>query len=376
MFVADVTLPDNVAVNPLAPYTKTWHIRNVGTCPWTAEYKLVFVRGTRMGAPESIPFPGKVLPGHSVNLSVSFIAPGDIGVYESYWMFQTPEGLMFGVGALADKPIWLKVRVVAPAATPTVPAALPASTATQAAAPTVQPEIVAYDFVASVCQAQWTNNEGPLPCPGSDGDPNGFVIASDHARLENEVTLQLPTLIMFPSASAEGYIQGIYPEYEIQAGDRLEAMVGCENGYFACSVLFRVAYADSSGNINDLWSIGEFYDGHYFNLGLDLSPLAGRKARLILSVSSLGNAEGDRALWVGPRIVRHWTPTATNEPTFTPIPTETPPAASSTPTFTPTLAPPTATLTPVVDAGDQESPSIFQRIIEAIVSFFRKLFGL
>jgi len=367
-------------VNPSTTYTKTWHIRNVGTCTWTTGYKLAFISGDRMGAPESIAFTEEVLPEHSVNLSVKFVTPGEAGSYESVWMLQSPEGQIFGVGSKADQPIWLKVRVVAPSSvlpSATLPA-LPTLETTPRPEATATPETIAYDFVTNLCEAEWLNNERSLTCPGVDGDPNGFMLANDQAHLENNLTLEEPTLIMSPSLSADGYIQGIYPEYEVQAGDHFKAVVGCENGYLKCSVLFRVAYVDSTGAINDLWGIGEFYDGNSFNVDLDLSTLAGTKIRLILFVSSLDNAEGDRVLWVGPRIVRSSQPTPSPAPTLTstPAPTETKLPASSTPTAA-TALPPTAsaTATPTPESGGQESSNFFERIIEAIVSFFKNLFG-
>jgi hypothetical protein len=363
-------------VSALAPFTKTWHIRNVGTCTWTTGYKLVFVRGTKMGAPDSVMLPVEVLPGHSINLSVNFIAPNEIGTYESYWMLQAPDGLLFGVGSFADKPIWIKVKVNAPAtvSTTVVFSPLPVETMTFTATPTLQPENVAYDFVANACLAQWSNNEQSLPCPGLDGDSRGFILFSNQAQLENGITFELPTLNVSPSSSANGDIQGIYPEYEVQAGDHLRALVGCENGYTSCSVLFRVAYQDASGTASDLWGIGEFYDGQYLNLDLDLSFLAGRKVQFILSVSTLGNSEGDRALWVDPRIVHLWVPTITLEPSATITPTETIVPASPTHVSTPTMSP-IPTSTPLAEDGGPDSPSMFKRFIDFIISLFQNLFG-
>jgi hypothetical protein len=59
---------------------------------------------------------------------------------------------------------------------------------------------------------------------------------------------------------------------------------------------------------------------------VDLSTLAGKNVRFILTVHANGASDGDRALWLAPRIVPA-PPTAT--PTFTPT-------ATATPTMTPT----------------------------------------
>ena len=34
-FVADVTVPDGARYDPNAAFTKTWRLRNIGTCTWT-----------------------------------------------------------------------------------------------------------------------------------------------------------------------------------------------------------------------------------------------------------------------------------------------------------------------------------------------------
>ena len=198
----------------------------------------------------------------------------------------------------------------------------------------------------------------------------------NQAKLEDGSTAALPTLLTFPSDSADGYILGVYPEYQVQAGDHFQATVGCELNATSCSVLFRLSYLDSAGAPHDLWSLGEFYDGKYFDEDIDLSALAGQPVKLILSVASLGSSTGDRALWVAPRIVHFPVEVPTSESTATATAQATP---SLTPTLTPTPAP-TATLTPTPvstpPAGNENpAPSSIQQIVDMIVSFFRQLFG-
>ncbi len=41
-FVADVTVPDGTRYDPGATFTKTWRLRNAGTCTWTTSYTMVF----------------------------------------------------------------------------------------------------------------------------------------------------------------------------------------------------------------------------------------------------------------------------------------------------------------------------------------------
>src|SRR5712691_10638802 len=37
-FVMDVTVPDATIVAPNTPLTKTWRLKNIGTCSWTMAY--------------------------------------------------------------------------------------------------------------------------------------------------------------------------------------------------------------------------------------------------------------------------------------------------------------------------------------------------
>src|SRR5512140_1636519 len=56
-FVADVTVPDGAYITPGATFTKTWRIKNVGTCSWNTNYSLIFVSGERMNGSSPIYFP-------------------------------------------------------------------------------------------------------------------------------------------------------------------------------------------------------------------------------------------------------------------------------------------------------------------------------
>ena len=390
--MGDVTIPDNTILHLSEPFTKTWRIRNAGTCTWTTGYKLTFIDGDAMGAPASVPLPINVAPGHTLDVVVPMTAPAKSGHYEGRWLLQAADGKIFGVGETAKGDIWIRIRVIAPAfSTATATAGLPAatltltptetpgpSTGTPAAEaspsatsePAATPE-VAYDFAANPCDAQWQSNTGVLACPGTEGDASGYMLRLDQAQLEDGTTASLPALLTFPQDAPDGYILGVYPAYQVQPGERFQASVGCERDATACSVLFRLSYLDASSAPHDLWTLGEFYDGKYFNLDLDLSQLAGQQVKFILYVSSLGSSVEDRALWVDPRIVRYPVPT----PTVTDTPTATlaPPTVTPSPTWTPQPAP--ATLAPVIPTAvppSAQAPSI-QQILESIISFFQQL---
>ena len=146
---------------------------------------------------------------------------------------------------------------------------------------------------------------GVLPCPGTNRDPNGFVLRPGSVRLEDGTTTFNPSIVTVPQNINNGYIRAVYPSFKIQSGDRFQAIVNCEGGATACGVLLRVDYQLADGIVREFWAFGERYDGQYFTVDLDLSSLAGRDVKLVLTVLSLGDASNDRALWVQPRIVRN-----------------------------------------------------------------------
>ena len=84
-FITDVTVPDRFEVSANKTITKTWRIRNVGSCDWSQEYKLIFNRGDQMGGPNSQPLPWVVEPGHTVEISFNFTAPSVSGEYKGFW---------------------------------------------------------------------------------------------------------------------------------------------------------------------------------------------------------------------------------------------------------------------------------------------------
>src|SRR5690606_15189824 len=70
-FVQDVTIPDGTVVRPGQAFTKTWRLRNDGTCTWTTAYAIVFTGGNAMGGPAAQALPVSVAPGGSVDISIN-----------------------------------------------------------------------------------------------------------------------------------------------------------------------------------------------------------------------------------------------------------------------------------------------------------------
>lgn len=347
-FVSDVTVRDGTVMQPGQTFTKTWRLRNVGTCPWSTSYQMVFFSGEQMGAPASAAFTQNVAVGQTVDVSVNMTAPTAAGSYRGYWMFKNANGALFGIGTQGNKQWWVDIRVSGPTVTPGGPTKTPTVTVTPGG-PTVTPAAgTAYDFVAEACKAKWVSRAASsLPCPGTDGDTTkGFVLVVNTSKLETGATDPRPGLITFPSPqlnNQDGYIQGFYPPFLVQSGDRFRATINCEGGSSLCYAAFRLDY-EVNGVIRSLF--GPFVEkvdkpARTYDVDVNLSSLAGQNVKFILTVLSWGTATGDRALWVAPRIHRTGGTGVTSAPA-TGTATVTP---TTTTTTTPVTGTPTATVT-------------------------------
>ena len=111
IFVRDVTIPDGTGFAPGETFTKTWRLKNRGTCTWTADYMLVFTSGDSMGNTTAVRLPGNVAPGQSVDVSVTLTAPNRRGDYVGYWMLRNPSGMLFGYGEKANQAFYVDINV-------------------------------------------------------------------------------------------------------------------------------------------------------------------------------------------------------------------------------------------------------------------------
>lgn len=120
-FVADVTVPDGTPFSPGQAFTKTWRLKNTGTCTWTSSYALVFDHGDQLGGPAAVPLSGSVAPGATVDLSVNLTAPASVGTYQGFWKLRNNSNVLFGIGGGGTTAFWVKIIVPAtPTPTPTL----------------------------------------------------------------------------------------------------------------------------------------------------------------------------------------------------------------------------------------------------------------
>jgi hypothetical protein len=281
-FVADVTVPDGTSFSAGAAFTKTWRLKNIGSCNWTTGYSLVFSSGEKMGGPDSVPLTSDVAPGQTVDISVNLTAPTTPGAYRGFWQLKNASGAVFGIGATASSSFWVDIKVL-------------------------KPFVTAYDFTSDFCSATWHYNGGPIPCPAvKDRDKiYGYVEKLDNPTLEDGTAAGRPGLLYIMEDGYSKFIQGVFPAMDIFPGDHFQATIGCEGGAVSCYVNYRLEFMNPlTKGLTTVWSAYEKYDGRYVNIDIDLTKFAWKKGQLVLSVYSYGPGKGDRSLWVAPRLVR------------------------------------------------------------------------
>ncbi|NJC94759.1 MAG: hypothetical protein C3F07_09635 [Anaerolineales bacterium] len=134
-FIADINVPPGTAMLPGQQFTKTWRLKNVGTCDWTTSYQIVFVSGAIMSAPTPLAFPMNVAPGQTIDVSINMTAPYDAGLHRGYWMFRNANGALFGIGPQVNEPWFVEINVSGPTVTPAPPTNSPTPTITMTTTP-------------------------------------------------------------------------------------------------------------------------------------------------------------------------------------------------------------------------------------------------
>jgi len=132
-FVADITIPDGTEMASGSVFTKTWEVKNVGTCAWNETYKVIFYFGQQMAAQSSFKLTTeKVDVGDTLRISIQMTAPSQVGEYYSHWRFQNDKGEIFGLGANAD-PVFAQIKVVTGGSATKTPTSQITATATTGA---------------------------------------------------------------------------------------------------------------------------------------------------------------------------------------------------------------------------------------------------
>jgi hypothetical protein len=275
-FVKDVSYADGAVVAPGTLFTKTWRLKNIGTCTWKTTYGLVFFRGNNMNGIATTDMPVVVLPGKTVDISVVLTAPEHSGKYRGEWLLRNAAGEVFGLGSTASTPFYVEISVSSDIET-------------------------VFDFTTNYCKATWRSGAGVQACPGNSNS-KGYVKRVQDPQLEDGQVYMGPALWVVPQNTSSGYLKGIYPVYKVKKGDHFRSVVSCAYKAKGCSADFRLDYQIGTGTVKTLWEFSEDFDGMVYAADVDLGSLSGKSVKFILTVLSKGSAQYDKVLWVDPRI--------------------------------------------------------------------------
>lgn len=273
-FVSE-TVPDGTDYDPGETFTKTWTLKNTGSCTWNDEYDVVFVKGDSMDAPAATQLTsGSVAPGQTAQISLDLKAPVAAGTHRGDFKLRNQHGVLFGIGD-EEKPFWVEIDVIG----------------------------TLYDFPKNYCASgvTWKSGAGDLPCPGSVGDADGWVLKIEEPTLETGYKDDEPGLQVRPETVNDGWIKGIFPELSVTEGVVFRAIIGCYDDY-DCDVKFKLNYKIDSGSEKTLATWHEVQDDQFNRVEVDLSSLAGETVQFILLVEANGAPDNDRAFWFAPRI--------------------------------------------------------------------------
>ena len=276
-FVKDVSIPDGSQISPGGAFTKTWRLRNAGTCGWSG-YTLIFDSGDAMGStsPQTI---GNVPPGQEVDLSVNFTAPNTAGTYRSYWRIRNSSGVFIPVlGGTQGKTFFVEIKVVVVSS--------------------------GLDLHSRATEANWVGSAGTITFGGPDTDTNGFAMYRNNQKLEDGSSPS-KVLEVHPQATTDGVMTGLYPTYTVVTGEHFKAKIGflalsdgtCGSG----NVKFQLNYKEL-GALKPLGEWTDTCDGILKDIDVDLSAIVGKSVQFALAVLANGPATQDSAVWVNPRV--------------------------------------------------------------------------
>ena len=286
-FIKDVTIPDDMELEPGEKFTKTWRLQNSGTCPWTIGYLLYFESGDSLGAPASMDLTAEVIePGDTMDVSLDLVAPFETGSYQGNWKLRNVKGEGFGIGELA-KPFWVKINVVEGAG-------------------------MMFDFNSRAKEAAWGSGNLPIDYL----DLGGKLITFDHQEepedayvaLENNQVLEggrVSGILIstYPPVGQDNYIIGRFPDYKVNAGDLLFGRVGFKaNKSGLCGsgdVDFRIdlMVGGDPANMINLFEWNEVCDDRMKSFEIDLDDYKGETVKLFLVVIANNNSSKNMAVW-------------------------------------------------------------------------------
>ncbi|MBN2045216.1 MAG: hypothetical protein JW757_09370 [Anaerolineales bacterium] len=275
-FVADMTVADGAAVPKGSSFVKIWRLKNSGSCTWTKDYEVTFDGGDKLGG-KTISLPKSVSPGESVDIAIAMKAPDTTGKYKGFWILRNQNGVKFGLGASADGPFYVEIRVVGLG------------------------NSVKYNLANQLCSAEWKTDSHTLPCLGNSQVYSNYVFYSSDFKMEGGRVEDEPAIIA--NVETGQRLRGIFPAYTVASGDRFVSEIGCTDVAKDCKVKmvlhYRIKGTSTQGILGE-WI--EKYDGKTTLIEIDLSSLAGKDVIFTLDMEAKSGSDTNEVFWFMPSI--------------------------------------------------------------------------
>lgn len=113
-FISETPL-DGATFSPGESFTKSWRLKNSGTCTWNGNYRTIYYSGDSISGAGTKYLNNSVAPGEKVDIVYTFKAPNTPGTYQTFFKLQDDEGVSFAQ-------FWVKFKVKStssPTSTPT-----------------------------------------------------------------------------------------------------------------------------------------------------------------------------------------------------------------------------------------------------------------
>lgn len=106
------TIPDGTEMDEGRAFTKSWRLKNTGSCTWTAAFSIIWVQGDLMKADSVNPLTTKdIPPGDYAMAEVRMEVPSPGGKsYRGYWMLRSADGVVFGIGNNGKEWFWVDIK--------------------------------------------------------------------------------------------------------------------------------------------------------------------------------------------------------------------------------------------------------------------------
>lgn len=275
-FVRDATIQDGSIILPNSVFTKTWELKNTGSCTWSTSYTVVFAgRGSSMNGPAAQPLSAEVKPGETAFVSVPLRAPNDPGTYNGYWQLRSGDGKTFGTGVNGTGLFYVEIRVAEE-----------------------------YSFAQHICSAKWSSGAGALPCPGTDGDSKGYALPLEDPTLENNQQQDGLGILAAVQPVSGGYITGQFEPVLVPSASDFRVTISCANGATTCYVRFKVTYKVGDGPEQLLGEWNEGHEGGVTQVIKDLDMIGNQQVSFIFTVFTSGDPNSGKGVWFFPRIVK------------------------------------------------------------------------